>query len=160
VAQDRIDRVVRLQEKPDAANADRLHDQLQGRLREPDFTPRACSGASISSFAPRPITWRSNIDRLSEVSGITVVDYLLRARNRAAAADFQATGRVRHGSLGGTPLVERLSEAEADAIFARAARGAPQSGEAERFTAHMLVELARIATEDRLVMQSSRVRPQ
>ncbi len=52
-----------------------------------------------------------------------------------------------------TPATARLSDAEADAILGRALRGEAHGDDAARFTAHMLLELARMSAEDGLVMQ-------
>src|SRR3712207_4923122 len=56
-----------------------------------------------------------------------------------------------HSAL--TPYTERLAEREADSIFARALRGEADEDDAARFTAHMLMEFARMSVEDGLVMQ-------
>jgi glucuronate isomerase len=52
-----------------------------------------------------------------------------------------------------SPLVERLPRGEAETIFARALRGEVGERDAERFTAHVLAEMARMSVEDGLVMQ-------
>ena len=52
-----------------------------------------------------------------------------------------------------TAYTEELPEAEAEALFQRALRGAATSEDATRFTAHMLMEMARMSVEDGLVMQ-------
>jgi len=46
-----------------------------------------------------------------------------------------------------------LTAAEAEAIFQRALRGAATAEDARRFTAHMIMESARMSIEDGLVMQ-------
>ena len=52
-----------------------------------------------------------------------------------------------------TPATARLSNSEADAILVRALRDRSEDNDAARFTAHMLMELARMSVEDGLVMQ-------
>lgn len=98
--------------------------------------------------------WRANVARLAEVSGVDVTDYrsYIRALEERRAA-FKALGAVATDHSAATPYTARLSPAEADAIFARALRGAPLPDDAARFTGHMLVELARMSVEDGLVMQ-------
>ena len=52
-----------------------------------------------------------------------------------------------------TALTLELSPVEADVIFQRALKGQASGDEAVRFTAHMLLEMARMSVEDGLVMQ-------
>lgn len=98
--------------------------------------------------------WREHIDSLSSVSGITVCNYrtFIEAleRQRAFFKQMGATA-TDHAAL--TPTTGRLSEQEADAIFQRALKGSASADDAARFTGHMLVEMARMSTEDGLVMQ-------
>src|SRR5262249_8853190 len=56
-----------------------------------------------------------------------------------------------HAAL--TASTEPLTRREADAIVARALHGSTEAEDADRFTAHMLFEQARMAAEDGLVMQ-------
>src|SRR5690606_27980744 len=51
------------------------------------------------------------------------------------------------------PYTERLSDVEASAIFDRALASKLEPQDADRFTAHMLMEMARMSVEDGLVMQ-------
>jgi len=52
-----------------------------------------------------------------------------------------------------TPYTHALSETEADAIFRRALKGEASANDAAQFTAHMLMETARMSVDDGLVMQ-------
>jgi len=56
-----------------------------------------------------------------------------------------------HAAL--TPSTAELSDVEADEIFQRALNGSSRPNDAMRFTAHMLIEMARMSIEDGLVMQ-------
>ena len=56
-----------------------------------------------------------------------------------------------HAAL--TAYTESLTAAEAEAIFGRALKGAATAKDAARFTGHMLIEMARMSSEDGLVMQ-------
>jgi glucuronate isomerase len=98
--------------------------------------------------------WRENVERLSEVSGTDVVGYgsFIQAIEERRAF-FKEMGAVATDHSALTPHAERLSPAEAEAIFARALRGEASEDDAGRFTAHMLVEMARMSAEDGLVMQ-------
>jgi glucuronate isomerase len=98
--------------------------------------------------------WRSNIDKLSAVSGIDVVDFVSYIRALEQRRDFfksMGATATDHATL--TPFTVELSPAEADAIFQRALRGESTADDAARFTAHMLMEMARMSLEDGLVMQ-------
>ncbi len=102
----------------------------------------------------RAPAWRASIDRLSRVSGVAVVDYrsFITALEQRRAA-FKALGGFATDHSAVHPRARRLSEREAAAILDRALRGQPEPADPERFTAHMLMELARMAAEDGLVMQ-------
>lgn len=98
--------------------------------------------------------WKQNIDLLSERSGIDVTDYasFIRALEERRAY-FKELGAVATDHAALTADTSRLSDNEAAAIFDKALRGACDDGEAARFTAHMLNEMARMSSEDGLVMQ-------
>lgn len=98
--------------------------------------------------------WSEHIARLSDVSGIDVVDVASFVRAlEARRAVFKQHGATAtdHGAM--TPFTERLSRADADAIFGRALHGRATEQDAARFMGHMLIELARMSVEDGLVMQ-------
>jgi glucuronate isomerase len=98
--------------------------------------------------------WSAQIDRLASVSGVAVVDYrsFVRALEQRRAA-FKALGATATDHAAVSAHTERLSDAEAEALFQRALRGESAAEDAARFTAHMLIELARMSVEDGLVMQ-------
>lgn len=98
--------------------------------------------------------WRTEIDRIAQTSGVDVHDYTsyilaLEARRTF----FKQMGATATDHAVVVPYTERLDDAEAAAIFARALVGALQPGDADRFTAHMLMEMARMSVADGLVMQ-------
>jgi glucuronate isomerase len=98
--------------------------------------------------------WRANIDQLSAVSGIDIADYATFVQAiEARRAFFKQHGATATDHSAVTPATSRLSDAEAGAIFGRALRGQAGAEDATRFTAHMLLELARMSVEDGLVMQ-------
>lgn len=117
-------------------------------------------GRILPTFRPDAVVnldaagWRDNIDALSDVSGIDVVDYgsYIEAleQRRAFFKEMGATA-TDHAAL--TPYTERLSDNDAAAIFERALRGESGTDDARRFTGHMLMEMARMSSEDGLVMQ-------
>jgi glucuronate isomerase len=118
------------------------------------------SGCILPTFRPDNVItldapgWRANIDKLSEVSGIEIVDYAsfihaLEVRR----AFFKSMGATATDHAALTPAAAELTLVEADAIFQRALKGKSDSADAARFTAHMLMEMARMSIEDGLVMQ-------
>jgi glucuronate isomerase len=117
-----------------------------GRVR-PTFRPDAVTHLSTPG-------WRENIDRLSQVSGIAIVDYgsFVEALEERRFF-FKEMGAVATDHSATTPHTERLSEREAQEIFARALSGTANYEDGVRFTAHVLMEMARMSVEDGLVMQ-------
>ena len=117
-------------------------------------------GRVIPTFRPDAVVnidtegWRGNIDQLSAVSQIDVTDYrgYIRALEQRRAF-FKQMGATATDHAATSPYTERLSEADAGALFERALRGAASADDARRFTGHMLVEMARMSSEDGLVMQ-------
>jgi glucuronate isomerase len=117
-------------------------------------------GRIVPTFRPDGVVnidilgWRQNIDALSQVTGIDVKNYraLIQAlENRRAYFKTMGATATDHAAL--TAYTELLSESEADAIFQRALQGKATTDDAKRFTGHMLIEMARMSTEDGLVMQ-------
>ncbi len=117
-------------------------------------------GRIIPTFRPDAVVnidtpgWRDHIDRLSDISGVTVGDY----RSYIQALEqrrefFKAMGATATDHAALTAWTETLSDAEADATFQRALKGEARAKDAARFTGHMLIEMARMSSEDGLVMQ-------
>ncbi len=98
--------------------------------------------------------WRQHINSLSQISGIAVTGYktfIEALENRRAF--FKEMGATATDHAAGTPFTAELSAQEAEAIFQRALLGNATTDDAERFTGHMLMEMARMSIEDGLVMQ-------
>lgn len=117
-------------------------------------------GRILPTFRPDAVVnldtpaWRAEIDQLSEVTGIDVTNYrrFVQALEQQRAA-FKAMGATATDHAALTPQTLELSAAAAEAIFARALRGEASAEDAATFTAHMLMEMARMSVEDGLVMQ-------
>ena len=124
-----------------------LREEGWGESVRPTFRPDAVVNLDASG-------WRRNVEELSEASGVDVVDCasFVRALEERRAF-FKEMGAVATDHSATTPHTERLSESEAEAIFARALCGEASSEDARRFTAHMLMEMAQMSIEDGLVMQ-------
>ena len=118
------------------------------------------NGRILPTFRPDGVinldvaNWRSNIEKLSEVSGVDVSNYksYLQALEQRRAF-FKAMGATATDHAALTPATAALSYAVAEAIFQRALKGQSEPDDARRFTAHMLMEMARMSIEDGLVMQ-------
>jgi len=118
------------------------------------------SGRIIPTFRPDAVVnldalhWRTNIEKLGEVSNIEVVDYASYIRALEQRRDsFRSMGATATDHAALTPATSELSLVEADAIFQRALKGESEPDDAAHFTAHMLMEMARMSIEDGLVMQ-------
>jgi glucuronate isomerase len=98
--------------------------------------------------------WRANVEALGETSGIDVHSYpaFIQALEKQRAF-FKTLGAMSTDHSAQTAYTVELSKAEAEAIFQRALAGQTSSDDAHRFTAHMVMESARMSIEDGLVMQ-------
>ena len=123
-----------------------LHSEGWTHVR-PTFRPDAVSNLQTEG-------WRENITELGEVSGLEVTDYPSFITALEGRRDFfRELGATTTDHAALTPHTERLSAGEADAIFGRALAGSATAEDAARFTAHMLLEFARMSVDDGLVMQ-------
>jgi glucuronate isomerase len=117
-------------------------------------------GRVVPTFRPDGVVnidrpdWRQNIAALGEVFGSEIASYkkLIEALE-SRRAHFKAMGATATDHAALTPFTCELSDNEADAIFQRAVRGEASADDAARFTGHLLMENARMSTEDGLVMQ-------
>lgn len=136
----------------DAATDTLAHHQAiresgwHGRVR-PTFRPDAVVNLDTEN-------WREHIAALSRVSGVEVVDYasFIRAlEQRRTFFKEMGAKATDHAAL--TAYTGRLSTTAAEALFQRALHGRVAAADAAPFTGHMLMEMARMSTEDGLVMQ-------
>ena len=117
-------------------------------------------GRVLPTFRPDALVnlltsgWQDNINALSDLSGILVDSYakfIAALENRREFFKKMGARATDHAAL--TPHTEELSRPEAEAIFQKALKGRASEEDAARFTAHMLMESARMSVEDGLVMQ-------
>ena len=117
-------------------------------------------GRVIPTFRPDAVTnlltpgWGEQIRTLGERCGFAADSY----RRFIAALEnrrefFKEMGAKATDNAALTPRTEELSPVDAEAIFQRALKGRASEEDAARFTAHMLMESARMSVEDGLVMQ-------
>ncbi|OUL18844.1 glucuronate isomerase [Nostoc sp. RF31YmG] len=123
-----------------------LHQEGWTQIR-PTFRPDAVVNLDTPS-------WRENLAKLEstvgrEISNYTTFIQVLEERR----AFFKKIGATATDHSAASPYTMRLSDQEAEAIFARALIGKLNSFDAERFTGHMFMEMARMSVEDGLVMQ-------
>jgi len=98
--------------------------------------------------------WRSNIDRLSQASGGEVDSYARLVQALEVQRQyFKSMGATATDHAALVPATAELSPDEAETIFQKALMGRVSGPEAMRFTAHMLMEMARMSIDDGLVMQ-------
>jgi glucuronate isomerase len=98
--------------------------------------------------------WPARIDGLARAAGMEIGRYagFIRALEERRRY-FRTHGAVSTDHAVEIPFTEELSAREAEAIFGRALKGAATTEDATRFTAHMLIEFARMSVDDGLVMQ-------
>ena len=98
--------------------------------------------------------WRGSVELLSEVSGVEVTDYaaFIGALEQRRSL-FRQLGATATDHAAVSAHTERLSSRQVETIFARALAGELRAGDAARFGAHMLMEMARMSVDDGLVMQ-------
>lgn len=98
--------------------------------------------------------WRAHVHALATASGRSIdsyADFLGALGERRAFFKSMGATATDHAVL--EPLTRRLPNGEAARLFERALRGEASLADQHRFEAHMLMEMARMSTEDGLVMQ-------
>jgi glucuronate isomerase len=118
------------------------------------------NGRILPTFRPDGVinldtpNWKSNIDKLSDVSGIHIGDYksFIQALEQRRAF-FKSMGATATDHAVVIPATAELTSTEADYIFQNALKGKSDASDAARYTAHMLTQMARMSIDDGLVMQ-------
>jgi glucuronate isomerase len=117
-------------------------------------------GRVIPTFRPDALFriaargWSAELDALGRVDGEPVRDYagFVRAlADRRAYFKSQGATATDHAVL--EPYTAALPWEEADRLFHQASQGEATAADERRFTAHVLIEMARLSVEDGLVMQ-------
>ncbi|KAA3614644.1 MAG: glucuronate isomerase [Calditrichaeota bacterium] len=118
------------------------------------------SGRIIPAFRPDGVTdisrpdWQNNLAKLAATTGMEIdsFDRFIQALEQQRHF-FKTMGATStdHGVL--TPYTCELSRNEAENIFQKACAGTADKTDALKFTAHMLMEMARMSVDDGLVMQ-------
>jgi glucuronate isomerase len=117
-------------------------------------------GKVIPCFRPDAVVninsknWKKEIQNLSNASGIEVSNYknfIKALENRREY--FKSLGGVSTDQGVTSPYTHKLSLNEAEKIFQKALKENTTDEDADLFVANMLMEMARMSTEDGLVMQ-------
>ena len=118
------------------------------------------NGKVIPSFRPDAVVniladnWRLEIEKLNSASGINITDYksfISAIENRREYFIEMGAVATDQGVL--SPYTHELLSSEADAIFQRALGGTATTDDEAQFVGNMLMEMARMSSEDGLVMQ-------
>jgi glucuronate isomerase len=167
-----------IRERLAAESADRIYDQIDERLKSPEFRPRALfdrfnievlattDAATDELGHHRAIrdsgwkgrialpTWRGELATLERVIGSSIGTYdAFRDALVARRAAFRALGATATDHAVEEPYTERLAPDAIEPLFAKALRGDAVAADQKRFEAHMLMEMAAMSVEDGLVMQ-------
>jgi glucuronate isomerase len=125
----------------------RLRAEGWGNVR-PTFRPDAVIN-DIGSPA-----WRENVERLGAAAGVDIVDYTSYIRAlEDRRAYFKALGATATDHSALSALTGRRHGSEVSLIFDRGLQGKSQGSDGGDFTQHMMLEMARMSTDDGLAMQ-------
>jgi len=127
------------------------HQAIRDSGWQADIRPTFRPDAVVNLRTPG---WKANIEKLSEVSGVDVCSYktFIEALEDRRAF-FKRMGAKAADHAARSAYTIELSPSEAEAIFQRALHGEVTDEDAHLFTAHMLLEHARMSIQDGLVMQ-------
>ncbi|UCE17220.1 MAG: glucuronate isomerase [Gemmatimonadota bacterium] len=139
------------------STTDKATDTLEHHqtIRESEW-----DGRVIPCFRPDAVVdiaspdWISNIELLSETARIEIDSYrrYIEALEKRRTF-FKSMGATSTDHAVLVPYTHRFSENEVESIFQRALRAESTTEDCADFTAHMLMEFARMSIEDGLVMQ-------
>ena len=117
-------------------------------------------GRVIPCFRPDAVVnitsknWKKQIKELSKASGIDIKNYknFIKALEKRREY-FKSLGAVSTDQGVTSPYTHKLSDKKANEIFQKALKSKATENDANLFTANMLMEMARMSSEDGLVMQ-------
>jgi len=134
-----------------AADTLRYHQAIRDSGWKGDVRPTFRPDGVVNLSSPG---WREGISLLSEVSGVNVhsCPTFIQALEQRRAF-FKEMGATATDQAVRSAFAAELTPPEAESIFQRALAAKLRPGDAQRFGAHMLMESARMSTEDGLVMQ-------
>ncbi len=135
------------------APADSLQDHHQ--IHESGWSGRVipCFRPDVAIDISKP-EWAKAVENLAGAAGIEIhsfASFIKALQNRREF--FKSMGAVSTDQGILSPYTHQLTPQEAEALFQRALKGQADENDAYLFTAHMLMEMARMSVEDGLVMQ-------
>jgi glucuronate isomerase len=123
-----------------------MRDEGWGNVK-PTFRP------DIAVTLSHP-SWKAEIDRIGALTGESMTTYASFIKGlEARRAFFKQMGATATDHAVVVPYTERIDDAAAEALYAKALAGTATMADSTQFGAHMLMELARMSVEDGLVMQ-------
>jgi len=139
------------------ATTDAASDSLEHHI---EIRRSGWGGRVIPSFRPDAVFrlaspgWRAAVASVATASGSAIqsCDQLVTALAERRAFFKRMGGTATdHGVL--EPYTEKLTGEEAERLFQRGCSGQATAADQRRWEAHLLMEMARLSTEDGLVMQ-------
>ena len=118
------------------------------------------NGKVIPAFRPDAVVnilmsgWKEEIEKLAQAAKMqigTFAEFIKALETRREF--FKSMGATSTDQGVVSPYTQKLSNAEVENIFQRALKGTATREDSNLFVAHMLMEMARMSTEDGLVMQ-------
>lgn len=125
------------------------------KIRESGWTGRV-----LPCFRPDAVInlhfpgWKKEIEKLEQAAGQSIhsfKDFIAAIENRRQFFKAMGATSTDQGIL--SPYSHELSPTEVETLFQRALKGAATPEDTKAFTAHILMEMARMSIEDGLVMQ-------
>ncbi len=134
-----------------AADSLEYHQQIRNSGWKGNIIPCFRPDAVINITHP---DWKRQIEALECASGVEITDFksyihALELRRQF----FKSMGAVSTDQGVVSPYTHKLTPQEVEAIFQCALKKRASEADAAQFTAHMLMEMARMSIEDGLVMQ-------
>ena len=152
------------------------YDEIVEKLNSPEFRPRALferfnievlatTDAATDTLeyhrAIRESGWKGRVIPTFRPDALFKTPALSNEPDYAGFVRLLAERRKYFKQLGATatdhgvlePYTERLSDDEAERLFQKGRQGTASADDERRFTAHMLMEMARMSLDDGLVMQ-------
>jgi len=135
----------------DAADPLEMHKAIRDSGWKGRVIPCFRPDAAVNIDAPG---WRGALDALGKAAGLDIRsfrNFIQALENRRAYFKTMGAKATDHAVI--EAFTAELTAAEAETLFQRALQGKPEPDDARRFSAHMLMEFARMSVEDGLVMQ-------
>ncbi len=117
-------------------------------------------GKVVPSFRPDGVTdlsnfyWESNIKKLEQAVGYEISSYkTFISALEERRAFFRSMGATSTDIGVESPYAHDMGDMEAERLFQKGLNGNNTLDDAAQFTAHMLIQMARMSVEDGLVMQ-------